>query len=214
MILGLGAGVARPRRRGARRLPSQQLRSSGGRSRGFAARDRAVALTFDDGPNPDATPAHSRRAQGARRERDVLHSRPTCRAVAGAREARRRRRTRDRQPRLLPPKAALQVARATFADDLDARDRRRSSARRACHPQLFRAPHGFRSPWVTSIARSLGQRTVGWSLGVWDSDRPGRRRHRRADGRRRAAGLDLAACTTATATILAAIECRRHRRCL
>ena len=29
------------------------------------------------------------------------------------------------------------------------------------------------SPWVTAIARSLGQRTVGWSLGVWDSDRPG-----------------------------------------
>jgi peptidoglycan/xylan/chitin deacetylase (PgdA/CDA1 family) len=37
----------------------------------------------------------------------------------------------------------------------------------------FRAPHGFRSPWVTSVARSLGQRTVGWSLGVWDSARPG-----------------------------------------
>jgi len=41
------------------------------------------------------------------------------------------------------------------------------------HPRLFRAPHGFRSPWVTTIARSLGQRTVGWSLGVWDSARPG-----------------------------------------
>ena len=41
------------------------------------------------------------------------------------------------------------------------------------HPRFFRAPHGFRSPWVTSIARSLGQRTVGWSFGVWDSDRPG-----------------------------------------
>ena len=26
---------------------------------------------------------------------------------------------------------------------------------------------------MTSIAASLGQRTVGWSLGVWDSDRPG-----------------------------------------
>jgi peptidoglycan-N-acetylglucosamine deacetylase len=40
-------------------------------------------------------------------------------------------------------------------------------------PALFRAPHGFRSPWVTPIARSLGQATVGWSLGVWDSARPG-----------------------------------------
>ncbi len=40
-------------------------------------------------------------------------------------------------------------------------------------PEFFRAPHGFRNPWVSSIAESLGQRTVGWSLGVWDSDRPG-----------------------------------------
>lgn len=40
-------------------------------------------------------------------------------------------------------------------------------------PEFFRAPHGFRSPWVTPIARALGQRTIGWTLGVWDSDRPG-----------------------------------------
>ena len=40
-------------------------------------------------------------------------------------------------------------------------------------PRVFRAPHGFRAPWVSGIARSLGQRTVGWSLGVWDSARPG-----------------------------------------
>jgi peptidoglycan/xylan/chitin deacetylase (PgdA/CDA1 family) len=26
---------------------------------------------------------------------------------------------------------------------------------------------------VTSIASSLGERTIGWSLGVWDSDLPG-----------------------------------------
>jgi peptidoglycan/xylan/chitin deacetylase (PgdA/CDA1 family) len=26
---------------------------------------------------------------------------------------------------------------------------------------------------VNSIAHSLGERTIGWSLGVWDSDRPG-----------------------------------------
>jgi len=39
-------------------------------------------------------------------------------------------------------------------------------------PRYFRAPHGFRSPWTTPIASSYGERTVGWSLGVWDSDRP------------------------------------------
>ena len=49
----------------------------------------------------------------------------------------------------------------------------RHQTRRCTRAAVFRAPHGFRSPWVTPIARSLGQRTVGWSLGVWDSDRPG-----------------------------------------
>jgi peptidoglycan/xylan/chitin deacetylase (PgdA/CDA1 family) len=43
-------------------------------------------------------------------------------------------------------------------------------------PRLFRAPHGFRSPWVNSIASSLGQRIIGWTLGVWDSARPGAER--------------------------------------
>jgi peptidoglycan/xylan/chitin deacetylase (PgdA/CDA1 family) len=53
-------------------------------------------------------------------------------------------------------------------------------------PQLFRAPHGFRSPWVSPIAASLGQKTVGWSRGVWDSDRPGAEKivRRTVDGTR------------------------------
>ena len=41
------------------------------------------------------------------------------------------------------------------------------------NPKFFRAPHGYRNPWVTHVAHELGQRTVGWTLGVWDSDRPG-----------------------------------------
>ena len=40
-------------------------------------------------------------------------------------------------------------------------------------PRHFRAPHGFRSPFVAPAARRLQQRCVGWTLGVWDSDRPG-----------------------------------------
>ena len=46
----------------------------------------------------------------------------------------------------------------------------------ASAPHFFRAPHGFRSPWVSAIAGSLGERTIGWSLGVWDSDQPGVKR--------------------------------------
>jgi len=50
-------------------------------------------------------------------------------------------------------------------------------------PRAFRAPHGYRNPFVTAAARRLGYQVVGWSFGVWDSARPGpeeiRRRVRR-----------------------------------
>lgn len=40
-------------------------------------------------------------------------------------------------------------------------------------PRLFRAPHGLRGPFVTRAARRLRYQVVGWTFGVWDSDRPG-----------------------------------------
>lgn len=40
-------------------------------------------------------------------------------------------------------------------------------------PSLFRAPHGWRNPWVNRVARELGCTPVAWSLGIWDTDRPG-----------------------------------------
>jgi peptidoglycan/xylan/chitin deacetylase (PgdA/CDA1 family) len=61
---------------------------------------------------------------------------------------------------------------AYVRDDLT-RGRRSIENAAGVTPRLFRAPHGFRNPWVTPIAASLGERTVGWSLGVWDSARPG-----------------------------------------
>lgn len=39
-------------------------------------------------------------------------------------------------------------------------------------PRAFRAPHGYRNPFVTQVARKLRYQTVGWSYGVWDSDQP------------------------------------------
>jgi peptidoglycan/xylan/chitin deacetylase (PgdA/CDA1 family)/uncharacterized membrane protein YbhN (UPF0104 family) len=38
---------------------------------------------------------------------------------------------------------------------------------------LFRAPHGFRSPFLVPVAHSLGYRVVGWTAGVWDTAKPG-----------------------------------------
>ena len=40
-------------------------------------------------------------------------------------------------------------------------------------PRLFRAPHGFRNPWVDRIARAEGCEPVAWTRGVFDTARPG-----------------------------------------
>jgi len=130
-----------------------------------------VSITFDDGPNPHATP----------RILDVLR-REGVRAtffVLG--------RHAERWPELVR-RAALdghQLGNHGYfhrklhrrspgyvRDDLT-RGTEQIVRASGVRPRHFRAPHGFRSPWVTPIASSLGQRTVGWSLGVWDSARPG-----------------------------------------
>ena len=40
-------------------------------------------------------------------------------------------------------------------------------------PRLFRAPHGWKSPFLLSLLERNGYHLVGWTIGVWDSDRPG-----------------------------------------
>jgi peptidoglycan/xylan/chitin deacetylase (PgdA/CDA1 family) len=40
-------------------------------------------------------------------------------------------------------------------------------------PVAFRAPHGYRSPFVRDAAARRGYTVFGWTLGVWDSARPG-----------------------------------------
>ena len=132
---------------------------------------RAVALTFDDGPNPDATPQilEALAARGVKATFFVLgrHAErwPELVARVGAEghsignHGYYHRKLHFKSPRYVHEDLALGTRAIEQASGI--------------RPQLFRAPHGFRSPWVTAIARSLGQRTVGWSLGVWDSDRPG-----------------------------------------
>lgn len=142
-----------------------------GRLPAALAAGRAVALTFDDGPNPDATP----------RILDALSESSTVatffllgRHVARWPEIARRvadeghvignhgwhhRKLHTQRPASV--RNDLELGTSAIADATGVR------------PTLFRAPHGFRSPWVTAIARSLGQRTIGWSLGVWDTALPG-----------------------------------------
>jgi peptidoglycan/xylan/chitin deacetylase (PgdA/CDA1 family) len=130
-----------------------------------------VAITFDDGPNPCATP----RILEVLRRAQV----PATFFVLG--------RHAERWPELVRRMADeghqlgnhgywhRKLHRRSPAYVRDDLTRGTDEIERASgvRPRHFRAPHGFRNPWVTPIARSLGQQTVGWSLGVWDSARPG-----------------------------------------
>lgn len=132
---------------------------------------REVALTFDDGPNPVATPLilDTLRAErvvatffllGKHVERwPALAKRVADEGHVVANHGYHHMRLHLK-------------SRAFIRADLERGTRAIEAAtgKRAAH---FRAPHGFRNPWVTPIAESLGQRTVGWTLGVWDSARPG-----------------------------------------
>ena len=143
-----------------------------GPSLGKISSDRkAVALTFDDGPNPNATPLilDTLAEKGVRATFFVLGSHA------------------ERWPELVRRMAHeghqvgnhgyfhRKLHRRTPAYVRDDLTRGAEAIERASgiRPKVFRAPHGFRNPWVTPIARSLGERTIGWSLGVWDSARPG-----------------------------------------
>ena len=133
--------------------------------------DLVASITFDDGPNPEATP----------RILDVLKRKGVQATffVLG--------RHADRWPELVERMADeghqlgnhgyshRKLHRRTPSYVRDDLTRGADAIERASgvRPRHFRAPHGFRNPWVTPIARSLGERTIGWSLGVWDSARPG-----------------------------------------
>ena len=132
---------------------------------------KVVALTFDDGPNPIATP----RILDTLAEKGVL----ATFFILGSHA--------ERWPDLVRRIAheGHQIGnhgyfhrklhfRSPFYVSRDIRLGIRAIKRAGGPaPRYFRAPHGFRSPWTTPIASAYGERTVGWSLGVWDSDKPG-----------------------------------------
>ena len=141
--------------------------------RRLPTRDPVVGLTFDDGPNPDATPAilDALGAAGVRatffvlgrhadRWPELVHRAAREGHVIGNHGYYHRKLT------WRPPKYVRDdIARGALAIQHAGGSR----------PTMFRAPHGQRNPWVTPIARSQGQRTIGWTLGVWDTARPGER---------------------------------------
>jgi len=143
-----------------------------GRALGKIDSDRkVVALTFDDGPNPQATPLilDTLGEKGVRATFFVLgsHAERWPELVRRISHEGHQLGNHGYFHRKLQFKSPFYVSRDIR---LGIRAIKRAGAPA---PRYFRAPHGFRSPWTTPIANSYGERTVGWSLGVWDSDRPG-----------------------------------------
>lgn len=143
-----------------------------GRALGKIESDRkVVALTFDDGPNPQATPRilDTLGEKGVRATFFVLgsHAERWPELVRRISHEGHQLGNHGYFHRKLQFKSPFYVSRDIR---LGIRAIKRAGAPA---PRYFRAPHGFRSPWTTPIASSYGERTVGWSLGVWDSDRPG-----------------------------------------
>ena len=143
--------------------------SCGSLRRGDPGR-RSVALTFDDGPGPDtAAVLDALDRAGARATFFVLGAnaleRPELvREIAARGHAVALHGFSHRKLHLAGP--------ATIGSELD----RGREAVRACGVEpvpFFRAPHGLKGPLLGRALRRRGLRLVGWTRGVWDTERPG-----------------------------------------
>ena len=131
-----------------------------------------VAITFDDGPSPEWTPAvlDALRDAGARATFFALgrqvraHPDLARRIVAEGHELA----SHGDDHSLLVfagPRAIAHQFRA-------AEDSLREAVDGAAS-KLFRPPHGFRNPFVSAIAGQAGYRVVGWTGSIFDTARPG-----------------------------------------
>ncbi len=174
LATGLGAAAAGTLALGIYHPNSRVFGSVIGRG---AGRSRTLYLTFDDGPNPTATPSVLETLAAARVPAafflvgDHVQRHPDlARRVAAAGHEVGNHTQHHVKLHLRGPariRRELGEAHAAITQTVG-----RS-------PRLFRAPHGYRNPFVSLTARRLGYRVVGWTFGVWDSDRPGSEEIRR-----------------------------------
>lgn len=143
----------------------------GGVVNGRRIREPVIALTFDDGPSPDVTPRilDTLRREGVRATFFVLgkhaerHPELIARMVREGHEVANHGYDHGILAFAGPNEIHRQIHRTQRIVE-------RAGAPR---PRSFRAPHGFRSPYVTRTARRLGYRTCAWSKGVFDTSKPG-----------------------------------------
>jgi peptidoglycan/xylan/chitin deacetylase (PgdA/CDA1 family)/uncharacterized membrane protein YbhN (UPF0104 family) len=140
---------------------------------GRGTNDRVLALTFDDGPSAEWTPPvlDALRESGARATFFVLgrHAEAHPELV---------RRISDEGHEIASH--GYDHALLTFASRSDVErqlDRTEQSLTDALGEtttaRLFRAPHGFRNPFVARVTSRRGYEVVGWTKGVWDTAKPG-----------------------------------------
>ena len=134
-------------------------------------RSPAIAITFDDGPAEPHHVADTRRAAAVRREGDifVLGARVQQAPDVVRRAAREGHEignhTWDHAALPLRTPSAMRVTIRRTSDAVDNITGER--------PRVFRAPFGWRNPWLDSAARREGCEPIAWTVGVCDTDRPG-----------------------------------------
>ena len=135
----------------------------------FAARAsrESMALTFDDGPNPAATPRILNCWRKYESARHILCDWPARARLSGAGQGNRRARPRHWKPHGNPPSLAL-LSASGIAEELDRCDEAISSAT-GVTARWMRPPYGYRSPLLNSIVRGRGNCGVAmWSVAVRD----------------------------------------------
>ena len=210
------AGRRRPRRRPsstpARHWPRSR-RIAGALGIGLRQDDPdGVALTFDDGPHPQGTPAVLEALREAGAAGDLLPRRRAGRARA----LRWRRRSS-------PPATAssctairhrnqLRLTPRLLLDDAE-RGGRRSSRRRAGRSTVYRPPYGIFSGGGLRAIRRRGWRPLLWSLWGRDWDRRAMPSRSRADPRPARRRATSCSSTTPTSTARRAHGPAQRRRC-
>ena len=144
-----------------------------GRVIGVGATERsAAALTFDDGPSGEHTPAllDALAAEGVHATFFVLGRQARAHPEIVRRIAQEGHELASHGD----DHALLALARPT---EVAAQIRTAEAAITAACPdgmtKLLRTPHGFRSPFVGRVASGLGYRLVGWRGSIFDTSRPG-----------------------------------------
>ncbi len=138
---------------------------------GRGGRERVLYLTFDDGPNPGATETILEVLRATRSPaaffmvgNHVLQFPDIARRVAADGQEIGNHTSNHVKLHLESPRSIAREIGTAQGVITDAVGRA---------PRFFRAPHGYRNPFIRPVTARLGLTTVGWTFGVWDSARPG-----------------------------------------